>query len=113
VMGMEARRILLLSERLQRVLEEAEAEADRIIAEAKRRADRIIAEARGKAEERRIRAERGEGIEHFIAEAEAEAEREAGRILKEYEEKASKLREIQEERFEEAVSLILREVLPR
>lgn len=112
MMGMEIKRYIEVSEKLRRMLEDAEKQAKEIIAEAEARAERIIAEAREEARNLRLRAETGEALDEIVKEAEEKAKEEAEKVLKEYDKKVSTLGEIPEERFREAVELILKEVLP-
>ncbi|MEM2893678.1 MAG: V-type ATPase subunit subunit G family protein [Candidatus Bathyarchaeia archaeon] len=106
-------RVLTLSERLQRILEEAEKAGELKIEEARKRAEEMITRAKEEAENRRIRAQRGDGIEDLTRAEEEKAKLEAARILEEYRARAENLRRVPEERFKEAVELILREVIPR
>jgi len=106
-------RVLSIGERLQKLLEEAEREAERKAAEARRRADETISEAREEAENRRIRARRGDGIEDLIRAEEEKAKKEAAKILEDYRGRAEAIKEVSPERLEEAVNFVLKEALPR
>lgn len=106
-------RVLSIGGRLQRLLEDAEKEAERKISEAQKRADEMIALAKEEAENRRIRAQRGDGIEDLTRAEEEKARKEAESVLKDYEAKAGVARKVSKDVFGEAVHLVLREVLPR
>lgn len=110
---MSMERVLSMGERLQKLLEGAESEAERKVAEAKRRAEEIISQARTEAENRRVRAQRGHGIDDLIQAEEEKAKKEAAKIMKDYEKKAEATKKVPEDRFNEAVDLVLKEVLPR
>jgi vacuolar-type H+-ATPase subunit H len=106
-------RVLDLSGRLQRILEEAEKAAEMKVEEARKRAEEMITRAKEEAENRRIRAQRGDGIEDLTRAEEERAKLEASRILEEYRARAERLRRVPEDRFREAVEMVLGEVLPR
>ncbi|MBS7630356.1 hypothetical protein KEJ47_02075 [Candidatus Bathyarchaeota archaeon] len=106
-------RVLSIGERLQRLLEEAETESKRKIAEARRKADEMVARARDDAENRRIMAQRGDGIEDLIKTEEYKAKQEAARILEKYKERAEAVKNVPREKIEEAISFVLSEVLPK
>jgi V/A-type H+-transporting ATPase subunit G/H len=109
-MGME--RVLSMGERLQRLLTEAEKEAEAMVADAERRAEEMISEARDEAERRRTMAQRGYGIDELLNEAEEKAKKEAEKNIMEYKKKAEAVKEIPVEKMEEAVAFVLKEVLP-
>lgn len=109
-MGME--RVLSIGGRLQRLIDEAEREAERTLAEAQKRSNEMISQARAEAENRRARAQRGQGIDDLIQSEEEKAKEDAAKILEGYRMKAEAVKKSQEERFNEAVNLVLREVLP-
>jgi V/A-type H+-transporting ATPase subunit G/H len=106
-------RVLSMGERLQRLIEEAEKESEKKIAEAQKRAEEMIAEARDEAENRRISAQRGDGIEELTRSEEERARKEAANILEGYGTKAEAVKKVPRARFDDAVSMVLREVLPR
>ena len=110
---MEMKKILSLGERLQKLLDKTELEAQAIVSEAQKEADEIIRGARDDAEKRRLRAQRRTGLDDFLKEAEAEAKREAVRVRKEYSERAASIREVDDNKVEEAVSYLVEEVLPK
>lgn len=110
---MSMERVLSMGERLQKLLDGAESEAERKVAEAKRRAEEMISKARTDAENKRARAQRGRGIDDLIQTEELKAKKEAADIMKDYKNKAESAKNVLEERFEEAVNLVLKEVLPR
>lgn len=107
------KRYLEVSEKLRRLLEEAEKQAKEIVAGADERAERMISEAREEAKGMSVRAEAGQVLDEMIREAEEEAEKEAKEIIVEYERKISTLREIPLERFARATELVLRRVFPQ
>jgi vacuolar-type H+-ATPase subunit E/Vma4 len=109
-MGIE--RVLSMGERLQRLLDNAEKEAEEIVAEAERRAHEMVSQAKAEAERRRSLAQRGSGIDELLHEAEDKAKVEAEKSLEDYREKAEALKEFPEEKMQEAVALVLKEVLP-
>jgi len=81
------------------------------VQEARRRAQEIIERARAEAEEM-LRSAVDEGvIQKILKEFEMEARREAERVLKEYGERAARVRSVGSELIEEAAELIRREVL--
>jgi len=106
-------RVLDIGERLQKLLEDAEREAERNVAEAQKRADEMISRAKEEAETRRHRAQRGDGIEDLTRGEEEKAKEEAAKILDGYRVKAEAIKKVSSARLEEALKLVLREVLPR
>jgi len=109
-MGME--RVLSMGERLQRLLTEAEKEAEAMIVDAERRAEEMISKAKDDSERRRTMAQRGYGIDELLNEAEEKAKKEAEKNIREYEKKAEAVKEVPVEKMEEAVAFVLKEVLP-
>ena len=109
-MGIE--RVLSMGERLQRLLDNAEKEAEEIVAEAERRAHEMVSQAKAEAERRRNLAQRGSGIDELLHEAEDKAKVEAEKSLEDYREKAEALKEFPEEKMQGAVAFVLKEVLP-
>jgi F0F1-type ATP synthase membrane subunit b/b' len=105
-------RLISIGERLQKLLDEAESEAEVKIAEAQKMADEIVAQAKSEAENRRIRAQRGDGIEDFIVAEEEKANKEASKILEDYQRRAEVVKDVETERFEKAMSIVMGEVLP-
>ena len=110
---MEMKRYIEVSEKLRRLLEEAEKQAKEIVTEAEERAERIISEARQEAKDMRVRAETGQFLDEMIREAEEEAEKEVEKVLEEYERKISTLKVLPPEQFQRAIELVLRRVLPQ
>lgn len=110
-MGME--RMLSIGGRLQRLIKEAEVEAERRIEEAKDRAKEMISQARTDAEDRRARAQRGRGIDDLLQAEEGRAKKDAEVVLEGYKRRAEEAKEAQEDIYEKAVDLVLMEVLPR
>lgn len=102
-----------MGERLQKLLDGAEIEAETKVTEAQRRAEEMISKARTEAENKRARAQRGHGIDDLIQAEEEKAKKDAAKILKDYKKKADETKKVPEDRFKEAVELVLKEVLPR
>jgi vacuolar-type H+-ATPase subunit H len=105
-------RVISMGERLQRLLTEAEKEAEAMIVDAERSAEEMISKAKDDAERRRTMAQRGYGIDELLNEAEENAKKEAERNILDYEKKAKALKEIPQEKIEESVAFVLKEVLP-
>ncbi len=110
---MEMERVLSIGGRLQRLLEEAEAEAQMKVSEAQRRADEMVKAAKEEAEHRRSSAQRGTGIDDLIAVEEDKAKKEARKVTEEYDGRVEALKKVPKKRREQAVEMILREVLLR
>ena len=109
---MDLERVISMGERLQRLLDNAEKDAEEIVAEAERRANEMVSKAKSEAERRRNMAQRGSGIDELLREAEEKAKVEAEKSLEGYREKAEALKKLPEEKMREAVEFVLREVLP-
>jgi vacuolar-type H+-ATPase subunit H len=109
-MGVE--RVLSMGERLQRLLDGAEKEAEAKVVEAEQKAADMISKARADAERRRTMAQRGYGIDELLKEAEEKATKEAEKKLKDYIKQAEVVKDAPEEKMKEAVALVLKEVLP-
>ena len=109
-MGVE--RVLSMGERLQKLLDGAEKEAEAKIGEAQRKAADMISKARADAERRRTMAQRGYGIDELLKEAEEKATKEAEKKLKDYKKQVGAVKGVPEEKMKEAVALVLKEVLP-
>jgi len=101
-----------MGERLQRLLDNAEKEAEEIVADAERKAHEMVSKAKAEAERRQNLAQRGSGIDELLNEAEEKAKVEAEKSLEGYREKAEALKEFPEEKMQDAVTLVLKEVLP-
>jgi vacuolar-type H+-ATPase subunit H len=109
---MKMKKILSMGGRLQNLLLEAEAEVEKIISEANAKAEGIINKAKDDANLRLSQAERRRGIEDLLMIEEKKAKEEAKLIKREYEERINKLRKVPDDKREEAVSLIIEEVIP-
>ena len=109
---MKMDRIISMGGRLQKLLADAEAEANKKVSEAQSKADEMIRTARSDAEYRRKRAQRGTGIDELIAEEEKKARVDAEKIAKEFSEKVEDLRKISDDKMNEAEAMVLGEVLP-
>lgn len=105
-------RIISIGGRLQKLLADAENEANKKISEAQSKADEMVNAAKSDAEYKRRRAQRGTGIDDLIAEEEEKARVEAENVNKEYSKKVKDLNNISDEKLLEAVMLVLREMLP-
>ena len=109
---MEMERILSMGSRLQKLLIEAKAEAERMVSEAQKEADEMIDTAKTESNRRRMRAQRGTGLEEMLAEEEKKAVKEAAKVAKDYKKQVEELRKVPAEKMESAVELVLKEVLP-
>lgn len=109
---MSVERVLSIGERLQRLLDDAETNADEIVTEAQRKADEMVSKAKAEAERRRNMAQRGSGIDELIREAEEEAKVEAKKGLEDYKKKAKALKKLPKDKIQGALELVLKEVLP-
>ena len=106
-------RVLSIQNRLQKLLGDAEKEAEAMVSKAQSAADEKLTAARDEAARKRAMAQRGSGIEELLKEEEEKAEKEAKKILKDYEAKAEALKVVPEEKMKEAVDFMLEEVLPQ
>ena len=109
---MEMERVLSMGSRLQKLLVEAKADAERMVSEAQKKADEMMDAARTESNRRRMRAQRGTGLEEMLAEEEKKAVKEAAKVAKDYEKQVEELRKIPAEKMENAVELVLKEALP-
>jgi vacuolar-type H+-ATPase subunit H len=109
---MDLERVISMGERLQRLLDNAEKDAEEIVARAERSASEMISNARAEAERRRNLAQRGTGIDELLHEAEEKAKIEAEKSLEGNKERVEALKKIPEDKKQEAVALVLKEVLP-
>lgn len=109
---MEVRRYLELSEKLNRLMEEAESEAKEIMVQAERESERMIAEARERVRELKPITQDDDSIKAMVEDEERKGEEEAAKISAKYEERLKSLRAIPEQRYKAAVDLVLRRVLP-
>jgi vacuolar-type H+-ATPase subunit H len=109
---MDLERVISMGERLQRLLDNAEKDAEEIVARAERSASEMISNARAEAERRRNLAQRGTGIDELLHEAEEKAKIEAEKSLESNKERVEALKKIPEDKKQEAVALVLKEVLP-
>lgn len=109
-MGME--KLVSIGERLERLLADADRDGKAKVAEAEKRAEEMVSRAKAEATRRLAMAQRGTGIDELLKEAEKKAGIEADRKLKDYEERAEALKATSMEKIEEAISLVLKEVLP-
>lgn len=105
-------RILSMGGRLQRLLEEAEAEADNILSEARAEADAMINEAKEEADYRLSRAQRGTGIDDLIKAEEEEAQKGAQEVRENYLSRVKEVEQTPMDKREEAVNMIIDKVIP-
>lgn len=105
-------RVLSIQDRLQKLLDDAEREAKAKVTGAQKNIDDRISAIRTEANRKLAMAQRGSGIEQLLKEEEKSAEKEATKILKTYDEKAEDLKAVPKKKREEAVSFVLKEVLP-
>ena len=109
---MKMDRIISMGGRLEKLLVDAEIEANKKISEAQSKAEEMIKTAKSDAEYRRNRAQRGTGIDELIAKEEKKALVDAETIAKEYSIKVKNLRTISDDQLKKAETLVLGEVLP-
>jgi vacuolar-type H+-ATPase subunit H len=110
---MEMERILSIGGRLQKLLDDADAEVQRKVSEAERKAEEMINSAKAEAEYRRGKAQRGTGIEDLIVAEEKKAKKDAENVAGDYRKKMEELTKIPKKNLDEAVNFILKEVLPQ
>ena len=110
---MDLEKVLSMGERLQKLLDKAEKEAEEMVTEAEKKANDMILKAKTEAERRLYLAQRGSGIDELLSEAEEEAKVEAEQSLEGYRKKAKELIKVPEDKMQEAVALVLREALPK
>jgi len=108
---MEVRRYIEVSERLRRLVEEAETEAKTIVADAEARAEKILSDAREEARTMRLKAETGEVVDQLVKEAQDSAHAEALKITGEYDKRVSRLLAIDSQLFNRAVDEFFRRIL--
>ncbi len=109
---MALERVVSMGERLQRLLDGAEKEAEVKVADAEKSAEEMVAKAKTDSERRRSMAQRGYGIDELLKEAEEDAKKEAKKLIKDFTKKAETVKEVSEDKMEEAVALVLGEVIP-
>ena len=109
---MEMERILSIGGRLQKLLDDADAEAKTKISEARRKAEELVTSAKADADYRRSRAQRGTGIDDFITAEEERAKKEAKKISEDYMKKVEELMKIPKVKMDEVADFVLKEVLP-
>ena len=102
-----------IGRRLETILDEAEKESQRRVNEAQLRAEKIIAEAKALAEEKQASIQRGSGIGGIFVEEEKKAKVEAEKIKVAYDNKVKSLQAISKEKKDDAVKLVVKEVLPQ
>lgn len=110
---MEMENIINLSERLVALIERAEAEAREIVNKAQRQADEMLLEVKEEADKKRLRAQRRTGLDEFLAPEEEKARIEAIKVKEEYEKRASNIKNTPEDKIDQAVDFLLKEILPK
>ena len=90
---------------------EEEKKAMMMAEEAKKTAEKMILEANKKAKEIVSRVTKREFLETRLREEEERSQAEAEAIMKMYVEEAAKIKQVQEDRLQRAVNLVLMEVL--
>jgi vacuolar-type H+-ATPase subunit H len=108
---MEVDRVISISEKLQELLKNAEKEADDIVARAHEQAERMVSEAKVEAEKKIQLARLGQGIDEYLREEEEKVTREAEKILKEFRDRSETSKQTAGERLQQAVELIVNEVV--
>ena len=108
---MEVGRVISISERLQELLKNAEKEADDIVSRASEQAERMVSEVKVEAEKKTRLARLGQGIDEYLREEEEKVRKEAEEILKEFRNHSEASKRMAEERLQQAVELIVNEVV--
>lgn len=108
---MEVGRVISISERLQELLKNAEKEADDIVSRASEQAERMVSEAKVEAEKKTRLARLGQGIDEYLREEEEKVRKEDEEILKEFRNRGEASKRMAEERLQQAVELIVKEVV--
>jgi V/A-type H+-transporting ATPase subunit G/H len=106
------KRVLMIGGRLQKLLTDAQIEAEQMVKEAQDKAEEIISKAKIESNRKRARAQRGTGLEEMLAEEEEKAKKEAIKVTENFEKQAEKLKEIPNQKMAEAIDFVLKEVLP-
>ncbi|MBN1682748.1 hypothetical protein JW865_04270 [Candidatus Bathyarchaeota archaeon] len=104
-------KILSIGGRLQKMLDEAEFEAQKEISEARKKAEEMVNSAKSDAEYRRNRAQKGLGIDDLIIAEEKKAKKDAEKITLEYKKKIEELKNISSEKHDVTISFILKETM--
>ena len=104
---MEIKKVLSVGKRLQTILEEAESESQKKLADARKKADEMISTARAQSEDKKIKAQRGSGIDDLIKSEEVRAAKEAERIKARYQEKINVLNKLPKKKRDESIQLVL------
>jgi vacuolar-type H+-ATPase subunit H len=109
---LEIKRVLSIGGRLQKLLTDAQIEAEQMVKEAQDKADEIINKAKTESNRERARAQRGTGLEELLAEEEEKANQEAIKVTENFEKQAEKLKEIPDQKMDEAIDFVIKEVIP-
>ncbi len=108
---MEVGRMISISERLQELLKNAEKEAEDVVAKAREQAERMVSEAKVEAEKEIRLARLGQGIDEYLREEEEKVRGEADEIIKEFRGRSETSKRTAEERLQQAVEMIVNEVV--
>lgn len=106
------KRVLSIGGRLQKLLTDAQIEAEQMVKEAQEKADETINKAKTESNRKRARAQRGTGLEELLAEEEEKARKESVKVTENYRNQVEKLKEIPGQKMNETVDFVLKEVLP-
>jgi F0F1-type ATP synthase membrane subunit b/b' len=106
-------KILAIGGRLQKMLDDAETEAQKEISEARKKADEMINSANADANYRRGRAQKGLGIDDMITVEEKKAKKDAEKIISDYKNRMEALKNIPSEKRDETINFILKETLSK
>lgn len=109
---MKMDRIISMGGRLEKLLADAEIEANKKVSEAQSKAEEMIKTAKSDAEYKLKRAQRGTGIDELIAKEEKKAQVDAENTAKEYLKKVKDIRSISDDKLKKAEIMVLGEVLP-
>jgi vacuolar-type H+-ATPase subunit H len=109
---MKVKKVLSVEKRLQAILDEAEKESQQKLAEAKHLSEDTVQKARAEADEKKAKAQRGAGITDLIHAEEERAREEADKIKVQYEKKIDAMKKLPKKKRDEAVDLVVKEVLP-
>ena len=104
---------LSVGKRLETILDDAEKEAQQLIIEAQRKKDVILSKAAAEAEEKRVRAQRGLGIDTLIREEEKKVQNEAEAMKSDFKKKLDTFSNIPKKKKEAVIEMVVKEVLPQ
>ncbi len=110
---MSMERILSIGGRLQKMLDDAETEAQKEISEARKKADEMVNSAKADADYKRNRAQKGLGIDDMIITEEKKAKKDAEKIIIDYKKRIEALKNISSSKRDETINFILKETLSK